>query len=254
MKMMRGFRQLIAACTITITAAYAADILDELTVNGVTYHNVKWGPVNNGKVTIIHNKGVANLKLEDLPPGLQTPFPYTPKAPPDEPPLRPSYRPPPEPTTRPVLPPPPPQPKTPEQLRLETEAKEYDVVRATKVLYEGRLVEKNKLTAITGFVRNPDIEFPPDQDPPTGTWLELAVKRPDAPTVAAQFDLRPGLWKGSGDFALLQDYETDTPTGLLIRVYGTETKRVSGHRAFLIGTEPTFAEWQKLREPTTAEK
>ena len=241
-------RQWLALGCLAVCTSFAADILDSLTVNGITYENVKWGPVNNGKVTIIHNRGVANVKLEDLPPGLQTPFPYTPKPAPEEPKPRPKFRPPPDEFPSKLFsPPPPPPPKTPEQLRLEAEMKEFDVVRASKVMLNGNLIEKTKLTALTGFVRDPLNVDPTSTADPLDTLLELAVKRPDAARVAPQFELRPNLWKATADFIWLKDYNTDIPLGLITRVYGTEAQPIRGRRVFQVGKEPTFDEWKNLR-------
>ena len=50
-----------------------------VTVDGVTYEDVRWGNVTPSAVTLFHRTGVASIPLEKLPPELQQQFGYDPK-------------------------------------------------------------------------------------------------------------------------------------------------------------------------------
>ena len=53
-----------------------AEVLDSLVIDGKEYQSIKWGPVNQGKVVIFHNRGVATIPLEKLPLEYQARFGY----------------------------------------------------------------------------------------------------------------------------------------------------------------------------------
>src|SRR2546427_12774478 len=57
---------------------FGAEVVDSLVIDGHEYHSVKWGPVNQGKVVIFHNRGAATIPLEKLPPEYQAQFGYKP--------------------------------------------------------------------------------------------------------------------------------------------------------------------------------
>ncbi|MGA2222659.1 MAG: hypothetical protein ABSH21_12955 [Verrucomicrobiia bacterium] len=50
-----------------------------LTIDGVTYQDVRWGRLTPATVTIYHKTGIAAIPLEKLPPELQKRFGYDPK-------------------------------------------------------------------------------------------------------------------------------------------------------------------------------
>ena len=59
--------------TVTNSAA------TNLTIDGVSYENIRWGRVTPSTVTIFHKTGVASIPLRSLPPDLQKKFGYDPE-------------------------------------------------------------------------------------------------------------------------------------------------------------------------------
>lgn len=238
-------------------AVIAAETLDVLVLSdGVKYRDVRWGPVNQGKVVVFHNRGVAYVPLEKLPADLQARFGYNPSAAPATPaapqpvtPVAPSA------VVASVAPEPAPRPSLQEQLEAmhnrssgtassgNSEWREYVHQRASLVLLDGKLVERSMLTPLTGFV----IRITTENGQLQGTTLELAEKRADAKTVSAALELRPGLWRGTGQQVMLRNYDAEVPTGDVIRVFVQETNPLGDTRAFLVAKEPTFEQWQRLR-------
>jgi hypothetical protein len=51
----------------------------KITIDGVTYEDVRWGTVTPATVSIFHSTGIASIPLEKLPPELQQRFGYDPK-------------------------------------------------------------------------------------------------------------------------------------------------------------------------------
>lgn len=71
---------LIAVLLLTLsTAALAEETNITITVDGVTYKDVRWGTVTPEAVSILHRAGAATILLEKLPPDLQQKFGYNPK-------------------------------------------------------------------------------------------------------------------------------------------------------------------------------
>lgn len=68
-------RIVVLAALLIALPAFA----DDLTIEGVTYHDVRWGTVTPSDVSIIHSTGVLTMPLEKLPPDLQKRFGYDPK-------------------------------------------------------------------------------------------------------------------------------------------------------------------------------
>jgi hypothetical protein len=58
-------------CCLAIQPSFADETNLTLTVDGVTYSNVKFGTVTPSSVTIFHRGGVASIPLEKLSPDLQ---------------------------------------------------------------------------------------------------------------------------------------------------------------------------------------
>lgn len=235
-------------------ATFATEILDTLTTtDGSTYHNVRWGPVNQGKVVMFHNRGVTYLPLEKLPPELQARFGYQAPATPAPAAVAPAA----EPTTSA----PPAAVVKGADLREQLEAMrlrshgtpqnsawtQYVRERGGYVLLENKLVERAQLTQLTGIV----VKFATIDDETRsrvpGTVLELTEKRPDAKPVPSQMELRPSLWRGTGQQVYLVRYEPENSAGDVIRVYAKETNPIGEVRAYVVGKEPSFEQWQQLR-------
>src|SRR5437879_2376248 len=51
----------------------------KITIDGVTYEDVRWGTVTRSAVSMFHKTGIATIPLEKLPPDLQKQFGYDPK-------------------------------------------------------------------------------------------------------------------------------------------------------------------------------
>jgi hypothetical protein len=254
----------------------AGEVIDYLRIDGKTYQTVKWGPVNQGKVVIFHSHGVTMIPLEKLPEEYQAQFGYQP---PPTPPPTPRRVEPPEQTTLPSQVVPPPQkpptvsvPVTPtpanntqsnaEQARAQLEKmrpvsqqlspldaadwKKYNSERGSKLFLKGRLVDRSTLTVLTGFLQRSVITSD-DGEAPQQTWmLNLANRKPDAAHVSSAMELRPSLWKPTGEDVVLLGHPQNDEAGRLVRIYCIETDRIADHRAFIVATDPTFEQWQKL--------
>ena len=262
----------VAMAMVLICNAQAANTIDSVrTADGKLYQNVRWGPVNGGKVVMFHNRGVTIIPLADLPEEYQAQFGYTPPAEPT-PTVTPRKRttnepapPRPDPASQPspvvITPPSTPTPNAAE-MREQFERmrshdnnspeskhwKQYNEERVSKLLFQGKLVEKAILTPIIGYVVTGQYRAQDGDRSRQATVIELAVKRSDTKDVAEAMSLRPALWRSTGEQLLLLDYRPDGEmAGTLIRVYGKETASLDDKRSFIIGTEPSFKEWLKLR-------
>ena len=257
--MKKTFVKFVVLLSALAAATFAADVLDTLTTtDGLTYHNVRWGPVNQGKVVVFHNRGVTYLPLEKLPAELQARFGVQPAAVPAPATADPATAAP-RVETAPTS-----QPATVvkaadlreqlESMRLRSHGTaqnsawtQYVRERAAFVLLEGKLVERAQLVQLTGIV----VKFATIDDDTRsrvpGTVLELAEKRPDAKPVPSQMELRPSLWRGTGQQVYLVRYEPENSAGDVIRVYAKETNPVGEVRAYIVGKEPSFEQWQQLR-------
>lgn len=215
----------------------AGEVLDYLEIDGQRYESVKWGPVNQGKVVIYHSRGVAFIPLEKLPSEYQARFGYRPTES-----VQP--QPPAESDPRKIL-------ESMRAKRLEPAAPaentgewaEYNRDRKTKVMLDGKLVEKSSLKEVTGFLVKEKAQVTSTKRSVQGAALELAQRRSDE-KVNAAMELRPSLWKGTDEHVLLADYVPTAFVGALLRVYVAEDSPVEGRRIFRVGTEPTFEQWQ----------
>ena len=83
---LKYFSVIVAVTLALICSAQAATTIDSVqTADGKTYQNVRWGPVNAGKVVMFHNRGVTVIPLADLPEEYQAQFGYTPPSEPTPP-------------------------------------------------------------------------------------------------------------------------------------------------------------------------
>src|ERR1041385_1731148 len=73
-------RSLSMSLVVCLAAGFVlgAEVVDSLVIDGTEYQSVKWGPVNQGKVVIFHNRGVATIPLEKLPAEYRARFGYKP--------------------------------------------------------------------------------------------------------------------------------------------------------------------------------
>lgn len=72
----------IQTSVVFLVLAIAALAEEAITINGVTYENVRWGRVTGTTVEMFHKTGVATIPIRNLPPELQQRFGYVaPRAP-----------------------------------------------------------------------------------------------------------------------------------------------------------------------------
>ena len=225
-------RRLVGALFF-VTSLMAGEVLDYLVVDGQRYESVKWGPANHGKVVIFHSRGVATLPIEKLPPEYQAQFGHKPEsatATPDPQKNLDAVR-----RSRSSSPP-----------QNTGEWAAYNRDRSVKVLLDGKLVDRSTLTTITGFLAKEQAQFSTADRTVKGAVLELARRREDTGPVNPTMELRPALWKRTGEFVWLSDYSAQAIVGALLRVYVVEDKPVDGQRVFRVGVEPSFEQWQEL--------
>ena len=260
----------ITICCLLLCTAQAADSVREtvpiLYINGKRYENVRWGPVNSGKVAVFHNRGVTFVPLADLPTEYQELFNYTPppdSTPPSEPAADPlDFRqrkfshnsdPVPAPVSDPVptvqlrpLRPLPPVSTPYSVSRSDRDWEQYSADRKVKVVYQGKLVDAVAFKQIIGFIGNPGwVEE--NGIRANGTLFELAEERKDIPKSAPSMVLRPNHWKKTGKVALLKNYKAETEPGVIVRFYAVELPAIADCPLYEVATEPTFEQWQKLR-------
>jgi hypothetical protein len=80
---MNAFRiaALLCVCACASVLAQQTNVAETttLTIDGVTYQDVRWGRLTPSTATIYHKTGIATIPLEKLPPDLQKRFGYDPK-------------------------------------------------------------------------------------------------------------------------------------------------------------------------------
>ena len=121
----------------------------------------------------------------------------------------------------------------------------YNEQRATKVVFRNRLVNRDQLTPLTGFVVQGATRLAEGTRSVSGALVELATFAGKTNTTEAM-SLRPNLWRRSGERVLLQDYEPAEGAGMLTRGYGAEMRRIGSVRVFQMAKEPSFEEWKRL--------
>ena len=123
----------------------------------------------------------------------------------------------------------------------------YNKDRATKIILNGELVEKSRLTVLTGFFVRDRADVGEAGVYVRESILELAEQRKDVSQTTKAMEMRPSMWKRTGEQVFLLDYPVTVEPGTLIRVHVTQGNAVHGVRTFHVGTEPTFEQWQSLR-------
>jgi hypothetical protein len=122
----------------------------------------------------------------------------------------------------------------------------YQRERLTRLILDGRLVDRNSLQPLVGFLVKERTRLQHDGRDYFGAAMDLAVRKPDTGAVAGAMDLRPSLWQRTDERVFLVDYRPTSLPGAVIRVYATEIDPIDGWRTFKVGTEPTFEEWKRL--------
>ena len=123
----------------------------------------------------------------------------------------------------------------------------YNRDRATKVLLDGKLVDKSTLTPLIGFLVSEHAKLSDGHQNLNGAALDLAARKSGDGKVATAMELRPSLWRNTNERVFLLNYKSvASMPGALIRVYGIEIDPLEGWRAFKVGNEPSFEEWKRL--------
>ena len=214
-----------AATLLCCIPVIAAPTVGDIEIDGVRYENVRWGPVNQGKVVIFHNRGNAIIPIEKLPPDIQSQLGVAP-------------------TTSKTD-------KSSDQRQIDTreqaEWQSYLKDRSQTLYLNGELRPRAKFAELTGFLTQPDKEISADGLVTGRGWiLELAEPKKELPANTLM-GLRPGLWQHTGIFVYLRDFEPVEEAGDLIRVYGLQKGEHRALPAYELGSEPTLEQWQKLR-------
>ena len=79
MNVLRSIVLLLAFVVVTSSAQESNTPPTKITIDGVTYENVRWGTVTPSTIAIFHKTGAATISLAKLPPDLQKEFGYDPK-------------------------------------------------------------------------------------------------------------------------------------------------------------------------------
>ena len=124
----------------------------------------------------------------------------------------------------------------------------YSRERMTKVLIDGKLVDKSTLTALVGFLVAEQAKLSNGHQTFSGAALDLAVRKAEDKKVSSAMELRPALWRNTNERVFLLNYKSATSiAGALIRVYVTEVDPLEGWRPFKAGNEPSFEDWKRYR-------
>ncbi len=225
----------------------AAEVIPALSIGRKTYHDVRWGSVNQGKVVMFHSRGIAIIPLSELPEEYQAIFGYQPPPTPTvvtpqattQTPI-PSTHEPSKITILPPLPEPPPH---------DPDWEAYNRDRKTKLVLRNRLVNRSELSILVGFVGNP-VRIFNGSTKIRGFTLELAERKDAATQQANELFLRPNLWQRTGKTVLLRNYKSQDEEGILVRVYVVPAEDVDEHKSYEVATDPTFEQWKKLRYAT----
>lgn len=239
---------------ISAAVALGAEVIPFVEVAGARYRDVKFGPVNDGKVVLYHSHGIATVPVANLPEEYQQrfsaavalPVPREVKESPPPPLPAVTVKPTPQPDVNKVL----------EAMRAKrTEMTHsggngdwgaYNRERGGLLVLDGKLVDKSTLTPIVGFLAVEKAKLSDGTRVFSGAELDLAERKDDSENVAAAMELRPSLWRRTSERIFLVNYKPMTLPGALTRVYGVEIDPIDETRTFKVGVEPSFEDWKRL--------
>ncbi len=243
----------LSKINLTGTATPAGPTYSIMYMKGRAYKNFRFGAVSekNGTVQVIHEDGISEVVIEDMPKKYRGLFNYAPSSEPaTEQPVatqptpmtqndhrRRSSRQP-QVTTQPTQPAP--------MTQADRDWEQYNADRKTKVLYHGKLADIAAFKQVVGFIVGPDgadlngIRV-------NGTLIELAepINQTSQPVTA--MSLRPNLWKKTGKMILLRDYKAVDEVDMIIRVPAVTVAMAGAYPLYEVAMEPTFEQWKKLR-------
>jgi hypothetical protein len=201
-----------------------------VTVDGVTYEDVKWGTVSPSAVTIFHRTGIASIPLEKLPPEQQQRFGYNASRAAQHRKLEAEQRA--RTTTR-----------AGQAAQTTAQRRAYDVERNRVILIAGALYPRDKLPDsrhVYGKLR---------EKRPAGVVLEMDIN--ETYVVTGGFGSVGGggsalrSEKVGSELVFVRNLFPTNSIGSMVMTNAVETNPVGGIRAFDIGKVPTFDEWRE---------
>ncbi len=235
---------LLVTLALSARVCLGGEGVSVVVVDGVTYNDVRWGPVNQGKVVMFHNHGVAVVPLAKLPEEYARQLGYRPPAAAAE-----ASAPAPAAESLPAMelsrPQTPAFASNPDPVPPQERAA-FDAACAAQMVLNGALVDKSALMMLTGFYRA-KAQVTGETRASEGLMVELANRKQPARPVPENLELRPGLWDGTGQEVFLRDYSPHIEPGMLLRVYAKEGDPIKGCRTFYVAQDLTYDLWKKLR-------
>jgi len=223
---------------------HATELIPSVTVDGKVYQNVRWGPVNQGRVVMFHSRGNAVVPLSSLPPEYQALLGNqggAPTAPVNSP------------VVVPPLPSAPAQPARPSIIKptrpsavRDADWEAYTEERKTKVVLNNKLLNRTDLETLVGYIGSP-VRIFSNTGRVTGVMLEVAEMRADVAQAATGLQLRPNLWQRTGKVAFLRNYKPEGEIGILVRLFVARDGEMDGNPSYDVAKEPSFEQWKLLR-------
>ena len=209
-----------------------------ITVDGVTYEDIRWGTVTRLEVSVIHRDGITRILLEKLPADAQTELGYDPrKAAADR-------------AAEEVRRLAAIQKALADKAEQERRLAEWNAYRQdceTKALVEGKLIPRDQLTRWVCFIVTNAHTYIENGKTKTGTLLEVAAPVNDAVSqLAHNMQLRPNLWKSAGSNILHRGTLTLPQAGMPVEIIGLPMGEVDGWRMVVEPQPLTFEQWKAL--------
>ena len=209
-----------------------------ITVDGVTYEDIRWGTVTRREVSVIHRDGIARIPLEKLPADAQRELGYDPQKAAADRAAEEARR-------LAAL-----EKARAEEVEKARRLAEWNAYRRdceTKALVEGKLVPRESLTRWVCFVVTNAQPYIENGQTKTGTLLDVAAPVSDAVSALAHnMQLRPNLWKSAGSNLLHRGALTVPEAGMPVEIIGLSLGEVDGWRMVVEAQPFTFEQWKAL--------
>ena len=246
MNLAKKIRRLLLPVLLT-AQVWAGTVIESLEVNGTRYESVKFGPINQDEVVMFHSHGVTTVPVARLPAEVQTalgvkpseavafvtPPAATPPSTPDAAAILEAMR-----AKRP-------EPST-STGNANSDWAIYNRDRLTKVVLDGKLVDRQTLKPLVGYLAAEHASLSDGARTFHGVSLDLAERRETVEKTASAMELRPALWHRTAEQVFLINYTPATLPGALMKVYVAEIATLDGVRTFKVGVEPSFEQWKRL--------
>jgi len=223
---------IVAAFFVSVLGAWALSV----TVDGVTYEEVRWGTATPIEVRLFHSGGVATVPLEKLPAEWQREFGYDPQK-------AAAHRAAEEERRRVGA-----AKAQAEQEERERHAAEFAAYRRDfriKVLADGKLVSRAAVSSWPCFLVSVKQTYVEEGITKTGTLYEV-VSQPDLSRLPPAMRKRPGLWQPTGSNLLHRVLYTGPTNSPVIEVNGVALGLVDGWPLVTPASDFTFAQWKAL--------